>query len=290
MLNSHPNASAPARPLSAVRIRELLAALDEFGGDHFAFSTAGHGLTLFAHSPRFQPHPRAHVFGAEPRTVAEDFERLVWLWRLTGDCWSGGGQACARARIDQELATLRDPGALGGWGIFQNALSAQARQLESITGDELAALEELADEVRAALDPGRSPTLQELQQHNRELLEQDHEAIRPEDPEAREWLSANGHPAPLAGNRFDEKAEALEFVEELYTAGAVRVVVASECIRADEMELAHGGPYADGLRVRLPADPRRRESVLAVVNREAEGEGFDPYADTDQETVFLWWD
>ncbi|HEX8693710.1 MAG TPA: hypothetical protein VF746_14905 [Longimicrobium sp.] len=294
MLNSHPNASAPARPLSAGRIRELLAALEAFGGDHLAFLTTGRGLQLLArvpmaaNSPRFRQHPRAHVFGAEPGAVVEDFERLTWLWKLTDDCWSGGGgQVCARARIDQELAALRDPGALGGWGVFQNALAAQARQLESISDAELAAIEELAGELRAALDPGRSPALQELQQQIREISEQDHDAIRPEDPEAREWLAANGHDAPLAGNRFDEKAEALEFVEELYAAGAVRVVVASECIR-DELE--HGGPYADGLRVQLPAEPRRRESVLAVVNREVEEEGFDPYADTGQEAVFLWWD
>lgn len=266
MRNAHPNAFGPARPLTAARIRELLDALRESGGDHTAFGRASRGAQ------------------------AEDFERLAWLWRLTEECWSGAdGRDCARRQIDAELAATREPGGQGLWSMFQNAMDAQARQLESVTDQELDALTALALELRDALDPSRSALMREMQAIV-SAPRSDPTVIRPEDPEAREWLAGNGHPMPLAANRFGEKEDAQAFVEELYAAGAVRVVIAAECIRDDEDELAHGGPYADGLRVQLPSAPGPRAAVLALVNAEEEEEGFDPSEDEGQDVVFLWWD
>ncbi|HEU4882301.1 MAG TPA: hypothetical protein VFT45_08655 [Longimicrobium sp.] len=258
---THPNAFVEPRPLTAARMRELLATLRERGGDLRALRSS-----------------RAH---------GEDFERLWWLWQLTGDCWSGAadGLACARARVAAELRDAGDPAAQGVWALLKHAWEAQARQLASITEDELAAVEALAGELRTALQPAAPAAPPAAVPPRR-----DPGVVRPEDPEAREWLAANGHPAPLAANRFDEKPEAEAFVETLYEAGAVQVVVAADCIRDDEDERAHGGPYADGLRVRLPAEPQARRAVLAIINREAEEEGFDPYDDAGQDVVFLWWD
>lgn len=107
-------------------------------------------------------------------------------------------------------------------------------------------------------------------------------------PEAREWLSRNGHPAPLASNRFDAAPEAGRFVEQLYSAGATRVVVHD--IVDDELEMAQGGPYADALVVRLPDEMEQRARVLGIANREAVREGFEPDRDMGQKTVYLWWD
>jgi len=106
-------------------------------------------------------------------------------------------------------------------------------------------------------------------------------------PEAREWLGNNGHPAPFASNRFDAIG-AKRFVESLYDAGATRVVICN--IVDDEIEMAEGGPYADALVVRLPDDPKQRERVLAITNPEAVREGFGPDDDVGQKTVYLWWD
>lgn len=117
----------------------------------------------------------------------------------------------------------------------------------------------------------------------------DYTTITDADPEARAWLRANGQEAPLAGNRFD-KADALEFVEQLYAAGATRVVVAANCIRDDAAERKLGGPYADGIKVELPDDPGKRRALFEISNREAEEEGFDPEPDEGQRVLFLWWD
>jgi hypothetical protein len=107
--------------------------------------------------------------------------------------------------------------------------------------------------------------------------------IRPDDPEAREWLRSNPGDAPLAANAFDT-GEALAFVDSLYAAGAVRVVIASENI-VDEVP-----PYCDAIRVQLPEDQAGRAAVLTLTNAEARSEGFDPDEDTGQDVVFLWWD
>lgn len=108
-------------------------------------------------------------------------------------------------------------------------------------------------------------------------------------PEARQWLYENKNPYPLAGNRFDGKKEAQTFVEELYQAGAVRVVVKVDYDEPWRIE-KEGGPYADVLIVLLPQDRDARKRLFAVEAREAQREGFDPSRDTGQKHLFLWWD
>src|SRR4026209_633557 len=84
-------------------------------------------------------------------------------------------------------------------------------------------------------------------------------------PEAREWLKANGNKSALASNRFGETQGALEFVDELYRAGAERVIVPRTCLQddADTIKL-EGGPYADCLSVFLPADSEKKSAVLQI--------------------------
>ena len=106
------------------------------------------------------------------------------------------------------------------------------------------------------------------------------------DAEARKWL-ARKTPSALAGNRFGTLEAAREFVEELYAAGAVKVVVPGEAIEPDD---GNGYAYADQLRVLLPKDPEGRRRVLNIVNREARREGFDEVSDTGQKEEILWWD
>ena len=110
-------------------------------------------------------------------------------------------------------------------------------------------------------------------------------------PEAREWLKGNGNESALASNRFGLTAGALEFVDELYRAGAERVIVPRTCLQddADTIKL-EGGPYADCLSVFLPKDPNKKSAVLQLCRREIEREGFDPDEGSVEDFVFLWWD
>lgn len=158
----------------------------------------------------------------------------------------------------------------------------------TFTREEMAAVAAHADRIAAALAPERSAALMELQAES-EVRAAGLKHIHAGDPEAREWLRANGQEAPLAGNRFDA-AEALAFVDELYAAGAERVVIASESIVDDEYEMSLGGPYADTLKVQLPADASRRAALFQIAEREAREEGFDPEPDTGQEMLVFWWD
>jgi hypothetical protein len=112
------------------------------------------------------------------------------------------------------------------------------------------------------------------------------EKMNPEGPEARQWLRQNKNESALASNRFLETANAVRFVDQLYAAGAERVLVPEECITPEEPD----GPYADALVVKLPADPAKRKKVFAMCAKEIKREGFDPDESTDGEWVFLWWD
>ena len=110
-------------------------------------------------------------------------------------------------------------------------------------------------------------------------------------PEAREWLKGNKSESALASNRFGLTAEALEFVEQLYTAGAERVIVPRTCLQEDPDTIKlEGGPYADCLSVFLPKDSEKKSAVLRICRREIEREGFDPDEGTADDFVFLWWD
>jgi hypothetical protein len=67
-------------------------------------------------------------------------------------------------------------------------------------------------------------------------------------PEARSWLRKSQNESALASNRFGETRDALQFVEQLYRAGAKRVAVPMAAIQTDDTET-----YADSLVVTLPA-------------------------------------
>jgi hypothetical protein len=103
-------------------------------------------------------------------------------------------------------------------------------------------------------------------------------------PEARKWLRRNGNPAALAANHFDSTDAARRFVEELYAAGARRVLIAGDSIQDED----DGGPYADAIVVLLPTDAAARAAVCRRCERELdEPETID--AD-DPNPIFLWWD
>lgn len=109
-------------------------------------------------------------------------------------------------------------------------------------------------------------------------------------PEARDWLRGNANEAALAGNRFGWTADALAFVEMLYTAGATGVYV-TNIYDEPERITRDGGPYADSLIVVPPTDPARRAAVLALCRAETEREGLEwTDADNSERPVLLWWD
>lgn len=107
--------------------------------------------------------------------------------------------------------------------------------------------------------------------------------------EARAWLSANANPYALASNRFESTAAALAFVDTLYALGADTVFVTN--VQEDSLWVREeGGPYADALWIRVPADAARRRELFAIAARETEHEGFAPEADRGQTLLYLWWD
>lgn len=100
--------------------------------------------------------------------------------------------------------------------------------------------------------------------------------------EAQYWLTNNQNLHCFAGNRFAHKEEALDFVKQLYRAGAVRVEVThiyDEAWRIEEEE----GPYADTLLVHLPSgdDLLAPLTVLCL-----DADGFF----VSENIARLWWD
>lgn len=112
-------------------------------------------------------------------------------------------------------------------------------------------------------------------------------------PEARQWLRTNRNPSALASNRFGRTQNAIQFVEELYAAGAVRVLVPQDYIHDESETGDESGPYADALVVQLDLDKDASE-LMRINNEETIREGFqepwenDPLITT--EWLFFWWD
>jgi len=102
-------------------------------------------------------------------------------------------------------------------------------------------------------------------------------------PEARRWLRRNRNPTPLAANHFASAESARRFVEELYAAGATRVLVPGSCLQ----DVDDDGPYADALVVCLPNAP----DLCAALCRRCERELDEPVQidASDPNPVFLWW-
>jgi len=112
-------------------------------------------------------------------------------------------------------------------------------------------------------------------------------------PVARDWLKKNQSACGLAGNRFGSTQEALEFVEDIYAAGAIRVFVPDDAIRDDEIEIREsGGPYADSLVIELSTGDRKK--IFEIFEREAEAEGYEdmtgPGSVIEGKYLYLWWD
>jgi hypothetical protein len=72
--------------------------------------------------------------------------------------------------------------------------------------------------------------------------------------EARAWLKTGGKTMRSAG-RFKRESDALRFVEELYRAGAVKVIV------PDIYQDKTGGQFSDHLMVKLPRAVAARKAV-----------------------------
>lgn len=107
--------------------------------------------------------------------------------------------------------------------------------------------------------------------------------------EALQWIKENNNIRPLAGNRFGDKATALEFIERLYKEGATNVII--DNIFDEEWRIKEdGGPYADTITVYLPTDDEKRKSLFVIFNEESEREGFDKWVDQGDNSVDLWWD
>ena len=106
---------------------------------------------------------------------------------------------------------------------------------------------------------------------------------------ALDWLRSNKNKSALATNRFGPTSAAIEFVEQLFSAGATQVFVVARFIEPERIA-AEGGPYADELIVQLPDNPEQRAALFRIIAKETESEGFDPPQDTGQGTETLWWD
>ncbi len=82
---------------------------------------------------------------------------------------------------------------------------------------------------------------------------------KPHNSEARSWLHRNG--GPKIGHslgRFKRERDAEKFVEQLYHAGAAKVIA------PDIYESKAGDQFADCLLVRLPRSPAKRKAVRRV--------------------------
>lgn len=77
--------------------------------------------------------------------------------------------------------------------------------------------------------------------------------------DARVWLHTNGDEATMHSlGCFKRGRDASKFVEQLYLAGAAKVIA------PDIYDDKAGGQYADCLLVRLPKDPAKRKAVRRV--------------------------
>lgn len=268
----------PRQPVTRESVEALLSALELCGGDFVRFGALGERVRE-AHAPEELAGLALPLPAPDLLRHADTLRRLEALWTVFGRTLSPWGLG-----LDEALASVRRRAAIG----FTD------RVLGEVTEDELRVLDALAPRIGTALSPFRTATMQKIADNleaeaGSETAREAAQQIGDDDPEARQWLRANGQKGPLAANRFDAE-EALAFVEALYAAGAERVVVPRDSICDDEQERSLGGPYADALKVRLPTDPSRRAAIFAIAEREALDEGFDPDTDTGQDVLLFWWD
>ena len=107
--------------------------------------------------------------------------------------------------------------------------------------------------------------------------------------EAAAWLRANWSESAFASNRFHSTAKAMEFVDQLYAAGATEVCVDNVMMLPNH----NWTPYADTLLVRLPEDPTKRSALFDLMEHvgKPDEDGDDELLiDSGQQEVRLWWD
>src|SRR5690606_31797461 len=78
---------------------------------------------------------------------------------------------------------------------------------------------------------------------------------------ALDWLRSNKNESALATNRFGPTSAAIEFVDELFQAGATQVYIVSRFYEPERVA-AEGGPYADELIVQLPNNQEQRVKLF----------------------------
>lgn len=71
-------------------------------------------------------------------------------------------------------------------------------------------------------------------------------------------------------------------------------MISNECIYAEPERIkAEGGPYADGMVVKLPKDTEKRKNILDLCNSELDPE-FKGKSNLEKDVkgnmIFLWWD
>ncbi|TSC57222.1 MAG: hypothetical protein Greene041679_383 [Parcubacteria group bacterium Greene0416_79] len=101
--------------------------------------------------------------------------------------------------------------------------------------------------------------------------------------EAKSFLTRGRN--TLAGNRFPNSSEALQFVNTLYDNGATKVTVPNVANFKSEDEM-----YADTVIVKLPSDTKKRRVLFETYNKELLSEGFEAKDDRGQKEITLWWD
>jgi hypothetical protein len=82
-------------------------------------------------------------------------------------------------------------------------------------------------------------------------------------PDAIGWLHANWNQSAFASSRFATKALAIEFVEQLFAAGAKWVGIGNVAMPADK----DWTPHSDTLVVGMPEDTAKHREVLALIER-----------------------
>ena len=89
----------------------------------------------------------------------------------------------------------------------------------------------------------------------------------------------------FALNRFKDNNTALEFVNLLYQAGAMDVLVSGVRNYKSASQID-----ADILAVKLPREKVKRDSLFKIYNKEVAREGFEIEKDTGQPEITFWWD
>jgi hypothetical protein len=100
--------------------------------------------------------------------------------------------------------------------------------------------------------------------------------------EALEWLKAEGRNAPSLG-RFKSVKSASKFVEELYLAGAIKVIA------SDIYEGKRGEQFSDGLLVELPKSASQRKAIRSVCQqlRKKDRGAFQPDEDLGEAYLYI---